>query len=87
MTPLQTFLAEATAAEQQRLAEAAGTSRAHLRHLNTGKRHASADLASRIERASKRLHKQSAGRLPLIPRTSLCAACMACEFAKLAKDL
>lgn len=87
MKSLEAFLAAATPEQQQALADAAGTSRAHLGHLKAGNRQASADLAARIERASKRLYKQTAGRLPLIPRTDLCAACKACEFAKLAGDL
>ena len=71
MTTLRRFMAAATAAQQEALAAAANTSR-------------TADLASDIERASRKVRRAN-NALPVVLRTDLCPACARCEFAKSAQ--
>ena len=85
-TSLPTWLASATTYEMDTLAKAAGTSRAYLYQLGYGTRRASADLASRLEKAAAVMHRKSKGRLPLLPRGEVCAACAECPFYKPCKE-
>ena len=71
---LRKWLQSTDPAQQKRLTRRARTSVGHLKQLATGNRAASADLAGRIETASE----------GAIPRTSLCAACGKCPYAKAA---
>lgn len=87
ITPLMTWLRAATSAEQDLLAERAGTSAAYLRHLaapdsKAYKRQPSTALAAAIERESKAMHKASKGRLPEVLRTDLVEACRECPYAR-----
>ena len=77
-------MAAATAAQQAALAAAANTSRTYLYALASGARTASADLASDIERASRKVRRAN-NALPVVLRTDLCPACARCEFAKSAQ--
>lgn len=74
-------MAAATIAEQQLMAQKAGTTRGMLFQLAGGHRQASADLAGRIEAVTVSMHKASKGRLPEVVRTDLCAACRVCQYA------
>jgi hypothetical protein len=76
------WMSLATVEEQQLLAERAGTSRGYLYQLAGGHRQASAELGAAIERESKVMSKASKGRLPVIFRTDIVAACRACDFAQ-----
>lgn len=61
------------------LAEALGLqSDAMLRHLQVGRRRASAELAIRIEKAAKKLKLA-------VPRETTCDACRGCEYLKACK--
>jgi hypothetical protein len=75
-------MAAASAAEQEQLASAAGTSRAMLyqysNHETTGRR-PSADKGGKLAAASVPLHQASEGRLPLLTRGDLVDACASCE--------
>jgi hypothetical protein len=76
------WMSLATVEEQQLLAERAGTSRGYLYQLAGGHRQASAELGAAIERESKAMARASKGRLPVIYRTDIVAACRACDFAQ-----
>lgn len=82
MTAMKAWMQAATPAQQQRLAERAGTTRAYLYHLAGGFRDASAELAQRIESASLEMQQETRGALPAIYRTDLNAACRGCDFAQ-----
>lgn len=84
---MREWMAAATTAEQTALADAAGTSRMYLYHLSVGFRTASAELAGRIEKASKAVRKQSKGRLPVVTRTDLSPACAGCPYAAKCKRM
>ena len=74
------WLALATPEQKRQLAKAAGTSRAHLTHLGSGFRSASADLAQRLSAASRTLPK------PLrLDQQDLCKACGKCPLVPKAK--
>lgn len=79
---VKNWMSLATVEEQQLLAERAGTSRGYLYQLSGGHRQASAELGAAIERESKVMAKASKGRLPVIYRTDIVAACRACDFAQ-----
>lgn len=81
ITPMRNWMAAATVAEQELLAERVGTSRGMLYQLAGGHRNASAERAQAIERETKLMSKASKGRLPVIYRTDLCEACRSCDFA------
>ena len=81
ITPMRSWMAAATVAEQELLAERVGTSRGMLYQLAGGFRNASAERAQAIERETKLMSRASKGRLPVIYRTDLCEACRACDFA------
>lgn len=76
------WMSLATVEEQQLLAERAGTSRGYLYQLAGGHRQGSAELGAAIERESKVMARASKGRLPIIYRTDIVAACRACDFAQ-----
>lgn len=78
---MRNWMAAATVAEQELLAERVGTSRGMLYQLAGGHRNASAERAQAIERETKLMAKASKGRLPVIYRTDLCEACRSCDFA------
>ena len=87
ITPLKAWLRAATKPEREHLAAAAKTSVAYLNHLAADKskpyhREPEPALAAAIERATKRMARASEGRLPVVYRTDLVAACRECEFAK-----
>lgn len=64
--------------QRAQLAKKLKTSPGVLLHLKSGFRKASADMASRIERAARSLGWD-------IQRESLCEACKKCELAKAAR--
>jgi hypothetical protein len=81
-TPMKVWMENATTEEQKQLCEMAETSRGYLYQLAGGFRSASAELAARVEEATKVLAKSSKGRLPVVYRTDLSKACSACHFAR-----
>lgn len=81
LTPLKVWMAAATIAEQELLAQKVGTTRGMLYHYSSGHRNASSDMAGRFEAVTAEMHKASKGRLPKIVRTDLSAACRACQYA------
>lgn len=82
ITHIKAWMSAATVDEQKLLAERAGTSRAYLYQLAGGHRQASAELGAAIERETKVMAKASKGRLPVVYRTDIVAACRVCEFAQ-----
>lgn len=87
ISTMKAWMQAATAAEQELLAERAGTSRAYLYHLaaddaSSYKREPKAKLAAAIERETKNMAKASKGRLPVVYRTDLNETCRECEFAR-----
>lgn len=82
MNILKHWMTLATAAEQKTLAKHAKTSRAYLHHLANGERDASADMAGKLEEASKKMRKASKYRLPILNRSELCLACSQCPYAR-----
>jgi hypothetical protein len=86
--PLRDWLSKATPAQARQLALLAGTSVLQLRHLATGRRAASADLAQRIAHASESVdrHDEHGNALPYLPQTELCAACGRCPLASKAAE-
>ncbi len=81
ITPMKAWMSAATTAEQELLAAKAGTSRGMLFQLAGGHRQASAALAGKIEHVALDMAKASKGRLPIVTRTDLCAACQQCQYA------
>jgi len=86
-TVLKTWLRQATRAEQETLAERAGTSVQYLGHVAAGddknyKREPKPALAAAIERETKAMARASKGRLPVVYRTDLNSTCRGCEFAR-----
>jgi hypothetical protein len=86
MNALKHFMTVASGAEQEELASSAGTSRAYLYRLaNTETayaRTAKAELAAALEAKTQEMAKASKGRLPVVYRTDLNAACRACPYAQ-----
>lgn len=82
---MKAWMLAASPEEQQRLADAAGTSRKYLYHLANDQaayaRGASPDLARRLEEAAIPINRQNP-RLPRLLRVDLNAACRACDFAR-----
>lgn len=64
-----------TPTQLKRLAALAKTSYDSLRHVASGRRGASAEMAIRIERAAKRMRLD-------VRREELNSGCRGCEFAK-----
>ena len=81
ITPMRNWMAAATVAEQELLAERIGSSRGMLYQMAGGHRNASAERAQAIERETRLMAKASKGRLPIVYRTDLCEACRSCDFA------
>lgn len=86
-TLLKTWMRLATPAEQEELAQRAGTKRSYLYHLSAEKtkaysREPEPALAAAIERVTAEMHRTTKGRLPRIYRTDLVEACRQCEFAQ-----
>lgn len=85
MNALKHFMTVASGVEQEELAAAAGTSRAYLYRLaNSGTayaRNAKSKLAAAIESKTQEMAKTSKGRLPIVYRTDLNAACRDCPYA------
>lgn len=77
-TTMRDWLKEARPSEARQVAEIAGTSVPHLRHIAAGRRHMSADLAQRLAHASREL---LIVKLYLDQR-ELCKACSVCPLAK-----
>lgn len=82
MNIFKLWMRAATRAEQDLLAQRAGTTQPHLYQLSGEHRQASPTLGASIERVSSDMHKASNGRLPRIYRTDLVEACRQCEFAQ-----
>lgn len=81
MTTMKLWMRLASTAQQEDLAQRAGTSRAYLYHLAGGFREASPELAQRIEQASFAMHRETRRKLPKVYRTDLNSGCKACEYA------
>lgn len=79
---LNTWLDVASSEERDALAAASEVSVGYLYQLASGRRFPSADVAGRIEVATRIMHRTSGGRLPEICRTTLSYACSQCPFAK-----
>ena len=73
-------LTDLTLTQRKRLAKLAKTSDKYLNHLQSGRRHASAELAIRLERGAARMGID-------LPREELCAACGKRELAKRAREV
>jgi len=87
ITTLKSFLNAATLGERELLARNVKTSVAYLGHLAVNddkkyKREPKPELAAAIERETKKMARNSKGRLPVVLRTDLISACRECEFAK-----
>jgi hypothetical protein len=68
---LRHFLQAATKRERVQLASVCNNSVAYLYQLAGHHRHASPQMATRIEQVSRQMAAQSEGRLELVPRESL----------------
>jgi len=68
---LRTFLKQATKSERVQLATVCNGSVAYLYQLAGQHRHASPQMATRIEQVSRKMAAKSRGRLVIIPRESL----------------
>jgi hypothetical protein len=68
---LTTFLRHATKRERTQLAMVCNDSVAYLYQIAGQHRHASPQMATRIEQVSRQVAVQSGGRLELVPRESL----------------
>lgn len=80
----RSWMALATTAEQEQLADLIGSSRASLYQLSgpTPLRRASAGMAAKIEAATLLMHDMTGGRLPIVYRSDMCADCANCPFAR-----
>lgn len=70
-------LVDLTPDQMRKLAVRAKTTLDYLRHLSRGRRQASADMAARLERASK----------GAIGRETLCDACRQCPYLKTCRNM
>jgi hypothetical protein len=68
---LRNFLKHATKRERVQLASVCNNSVAYLYQIAGQHRHASPQMATRIEQVSRQVAAQSEGRLELVPRESL----------------
>lgn len=81
-TPLADWLRAATPEERERMATLAGTKVNYLYQLAGCARSVpKADLAFGIEEATKVLHTETAGRLPIITARTVATMCVACAGA------
>lgn len=78
---LRAWMRAATTAQLDELAKRAKTSRNYLHQLAGGHRTAGAEIAGRIEEASRLMRVESRFTLPWIDRASLCPACAGCPYA------
>ena len=82
MTPpknaIYKWLQRATPEQKKAFAKAAKTSIAHLRHIATGRRGASAELAQLLAAASKTLHHRSL----YLDQRDICKACGVCPLVE-----
>lgn len=74
MDILKDWLARATPAQRERLAEGASTSLQYLRHIAAGRKVPGADVAARIELASAKMRVQPF-KLKRWDLASVCADC------------
>ena len=82
ITALKLWMRLATADEQEALAAKCDTSRQMLYQVANDHRNFSASKAGLIETASAAMHKTTRGRLPLLYRSDLAAACASCAYAR-----
>ena len=82
ITALKLWMRLATADEQEALAAKCDTRRQMLYQVANGHRNFSASKAGLIETASAAMHKSTRGRLPLLYRSDLAAACASCAYAR-----
>ena len=68
---LRNFLRRATKRERAQLASVCNNSIAYLYQIAGQHRHASPQMATRIEQVSRQVAVQSGGRLELVPRESI----------------
>lgn len=80
-TVIRNWLRTATPDQARELANASGTSVAHLRHVAAGRRGMTAEMAQRLAHGSKQLHTRSL----YLDQQALCEACAACPIANLAR--
>lgn len=78
---LKTWMAAATVAQQEEMAELANTTRGTL-YQYVSNRTPSAEKAALIEAATIVMHKRTKGKLPVVYRTDLSTACSQCQFAR-----
>jgi hypothetical protein len=72
------WMKSATPAQKKALAKAAKTSVGQLKHLGSGRRGASADLAQKLAAASKTLHT----RALYLDQRDICQACSVCPLVE-----
>ena len=77
-TVIAKWLKTATPDQARELAKAAETSVAYLRHVATGRRGMTAEMAQRLAHASKELHTRSL----YLDQRALCEACGNCPLVK-----
>lgn len=75
---LRDWLRTVSVEQARQVAKAAKTSVPHLRHIAKGRRRASAELAQRLERASRALRNP----VLVLPQVKLCRACGQCPLAE-----
>lgn len=83
-TPLLALLRQAAPEQRDRLATLAGTSVNYLYQLAVCSRgtRLTADLAFRIEDATRAVHKETKGKLPVIPARVLSGMCAIPDTSK-----
>ena len=79
MTAFKNWIDNATQSEIDKLAVLASTSPAYLRHIATGRREASAEMAGRIEKGTATISREG---LPAVKRGDLSDACKSCPYYK-----
>ena len=82
MNIFKLWMQRATEDERILMAAEIGSTRGNLDQYAGGHRQPSAQRGAQIEEQAAIFHKESKGRLPLIYRTDLVAACHACSFAR-----
>jgi DNA-binding transcriptional regulator YdaS (Cro superfamily) len=79
---INTWMRQATVAEQVHLANLVGTTRGNLYQYASGNRTPSSERAIKIEAATQELARMTKGRLPVLYRTDMSPACASCHFAQ-----
>ncbi len=74
-TPLSQWLRAATQVERERLAALSGTETNYLYQLASCRREPKVGLAFAIETATKQMHEESFGRLPVVTALDLATMC------------